>query len=801
MGGEAEVPSSRSAAGGRRIAATYAVVAGLWILFSDRLLGLLVGDPEMLVRWGAVKGLAFVAVTAILLFGVMQRTFGRLERNHARLLISESRARAREIELDRLNHVYFAMARLNHAIAHCHDREELFHQACRILVDEGRFSLAWIGWHDSHSRLVVPVCSWGDRHGGYVAQLRISTDPTDPDGDGPFANAMRSGTPSVCNDLLDDPATAPWREAAEQAAVRAAAAFPVRLADRVQGLLAVYSAEPNVFHEEERVLLEQAASDLSFALDNFEREAQRRRAEVDLAAERRFSDAMMESMPGILYLYDENGRFLRWNRNFETVSGYGPDELASASPLDFFDEAHKPLLAERISEVFRTGEASVEAPFRARDGTTTPYFFTGRRGEINGVPCLVGVGIDISARTRAQENLAKSEQRYRTTLDSILEGCQLLGFDWTYLYLNPAAAVQNRRPNEELLGRRMPEVWPGIEQTPLFQALRRSLEERVPFHEELEFTFPDGCTGWFDVRCQPVPEGIFVLSVDTTDRRAAENALRALNETLELRVAERTAELEAAMIRAESADRLKSAFLATMSHELRTPLNSIIGFTGIIQQGLAGPVNEEQGKQLGMVRASARHLLELINDVLDLSKIEAGQLEVAHEPFDPVASIEHAVSLVMPAADKKGLVVTVESSTPVGEVISDRRRFEQIILNLLNNAIKFTNQGGVTVRIDTIEAFVASGDATRGPALRVCIADTGIGIGAEDLATLFQPFRQLDTGLARQHEGTGLGLAICRRLATLLGGEITATSRPHEGSEFTLVLPLRRPPLPKVEVP
>jgi signal transduction histidine kinase len=223
-----------------------------------------------------------------------------------------------------------------------------------------------------------------------------------------------------------------------------------------------------------------------------------------------------------------------------------------------------------------------------------------------------------------------------------------------------------------------------------------------------------------------------------------------------------------------------------MSHELRTPLNSILGFTGILLKSLAGPITAEQRKQLDMVRVSARHLLALVNDVLDISKIEAGQLEVVHEPFDPGASITRVVALVGPQAEAKGLGLGVHVGAGIGQAIGDARRFEQILLNLLSNAIKFTERGGVSL------TAMVTGDATlgRAPALVVAIADTGIGIRPEHLSSLYQPFQQIDPGLARSHEGTGLGLAICDRLARLMGGTVTADSTWGRGSTFTVTLPL-----------
>jgi PAS domain S-box-containing protein len=571
--------------------------------------------------------------------------------------------------------------------------------------------------------------------------------------------------------------------------LRAAAALPIRVADQVHGLLVVYGGEAGYFQEREVGLLEEAASDLSYAIESLAVAQQRRSAEARARSERLFSETIIESTPGVLYLYDSDGRFLRWNRNFEVASGYSSAEIAGMRPLDFFAPADRALLEERIGQVFSTGSGSVEAPFLAKDGGTTPYFFTGRRIEVDGRACLVGMGIDVSEKRRAEQALRASEERFRTTLDGVLEGCQLIGFDWRYLYLNDAAAVHNRRPNAELLGRTMPESWPGIESTELFAMLDRCMRERVALHRETEFVFLDGTSGWFDVRCQPVPEGIFVLSIDISERKSAELALLELNETLEHRVAERTTELAAALERAEAADRIKSAFLATMSHELRTPLNSIIGFTGILLQGLAGPLNAEQKKQLGMVRGSANHLLELINDVLDLSKIEAGQLEVRSEPVDLPKTIESAVGTIRPLAAKKGLDLRVAVGELPAQLSSDRRRVEQILLNLLNNAVKFTDRGSVSLTAERVEGGGPSADSAG--EVRIRVADTGIGIPPEELGSLFRPFRQLDSGLTRQHEGTGLGLAICRRLSELLGGSVTATSEAGRGSEFTLRLPIR----------
>lgn len=230
----------------------------------------------------------------------------------------------------------------------------------------------------------------------------------------------------------------------------------------------------------------------------------------------------------------------------------------------------------------------------------------------------------------------------------------------------------------------------------------------------------------------------------------------------------------------QEADRLKSIFLASMSHELRTPLNSIIGFTGILLQEMVGRLNEEQKKQLTMVKGSGQHLLDLINDLLDVSKIEAGKADVSVEEFALADVANEVTEAISPAATNKELDVVTKLQDDI-VLLSDRRRVKQVLTNLVSNAVKFTDHGQVTV----------TGKQLEKEQVEFQVSDTGIGMKREDIQRLFQPFQQLDQSLTREDEGTGLGLYLCRKIIDLLGGTIKAESDYGTGSTFTATLPLQ----------
>jgi signal transduction histidine kinase len=252
---------------------------------------------------------------------------------------------------------------------------------------------------------------------------------------------------------------------------------------------------------------------------------------------------------------------------------------------------------------------------------------------------------------------------------------------------------------------------------------------------------------------------------------------------LERKVEERTAELRETSQALELANKHKSEFLANMSHELRTPLNAIIGFSDVMLGGMTGNLSDKQKEFIKDIRDSGRHLLTLINDILDLSKIEAGRMELEVAAFDVRQAMDNAMTLVRTRAENHGIELEQRVGPDVVIYEGDERKFKQVLLNLLSNAVKFTPDGG---RI-TLEAQRMNG------AYVFSVSDTGIGIAPEDQGRIFEEFRQVGRDYARKAEGTGLGLSLAKRLVELHGGSLGVDSEPGRGSTFTFNLPIHTP--------
>jgi len=741
-----------------RIAALYALVAVAWIWYSDRALEALVSDPAARLQWGVWKGVAFVGVTALLLFALMVRAFGALDGTVRRL-------RLQEAELARFNRLYAALSQVNQAIVMSTSRDLLFPRVCEALVQHGGFRIAWIGVPSDPPGLLVPAAVAGD-HLGYLSTVRVSPDDV-PMGRGPSGTAFREGRTVVDNDLMASPPDLPWYAPARRSGLGAAASMPVREGGRVVGILSLYAGEAGYFREREIALLEEAATDLSFALDNFVREAERRRAQAAVAAEQRFSQALVDSVPGVLYLYDDELRFLRWNRSFEVTSGYTAEEIARMKPGDFFPPEDAARVGDRIELVFASGEASVEARLRARDGTLTPHLFTGRRVEVDGRPCLVGVGIDISERVRVEAALRESEERMRQLAENINEVFWLTDVTKAVmLYVSPAYERiwgRSRRELHEHPASWMDAVHPDDRERVVAAAQR---QQEGTYDETYRIVRPDGSQRWVRDRAFPVRDAqgavqrLVGTAVDVTDYLALQ------------------AQLDRAR-RLESIGQLTGG----MAHDFNNLLTVILGNAEVLATRL-GPGHALEPMARLVVEAAERGAA-LTQQLLAFAR---------RQPLRPqvVDVNEVARSVVSLVAPMLGGRITCRLSVAPAPALArvDSVQLDNAVLNLCLNARDAMPEGGTLVvstcvrRLEAGESGVG-GPLTPGDYVELAVEDEGTGIVDEHMDRLFEPFFTTK-GPGR---GTGLGLPMVYGFVRQSGGDVRVWSRPGEGTRFALLLP------------
>ncbi|MCL4079259.1 PAS domain-containing sensor histidine kinase [Coriobacteriia bacterium Es71-Z0120] len=392
---------------------------------------------------------------------------------------------------------------------------------------------------------------------------------------------------------------------------------------------------------------------------------------------------------------------------------------------------------------------------------------------------LYSIVHDVTGAVETQRALEESERRYRTIFEASAQPMLLVSADGARVVdANAAAERFYGSPRERLRAMTIADLSADDPLDAVLEEVRKTVEERQQVGRYRHKT-ASGDARDVEVYATPlVFEGetlLFTIVVDVTDRVRAERELERYRAGLESEVEERTAQLEEAYEQLARANEAKDDFLRSMSHELRTPLNSVIGFSRLLEQELPGPLNDEQKVQVRMIRDAGMHLLSLVDDVLDLSRIEDGRVSVDLAEVDLGALARDAAAAVRPLADEKGLTLEVRART--GAVCrADPQLVRQIVWNLLSNAIKYTEHGSVRVAVDC-----------DGAKARLSVADTGPGMTPEQVERAFEAFTRFRP--PGDSPGTGLGLAISKRLAELLGGRITVESTPGEGSTFTLELP------------
>ncbi len=592
---------------------------------------------------------------------------------------------------------------------------------------------------------------------------------------------LRQGGPDRDADGAGDGRAA----AAATTGLRCALAFPLRVGEEVMGVVELYRRDEA---PADGSLLE-AAGALGRQVGQM---LERRRVAAALGGSEALLRAILDSAPDGVATVDGAGRVVAFNRAAEAMFGLTAAEALGRDLIGLvFPEAaqgaHRRAFARLLA-----GEAGVtgrrlEVDARRADGAGFPIEFSLSETAPPPAPLYTAHMRDITERVAAERLRREHEARFRTAADAIPQLAWRAEADGRVVWFNRRWFEYTGTTPEDMRRR----GWQVVHHPDHVDRVERGLRAAVRAGEPWEDTFPlraaDGSWRWFLSRALPIrregdeanPQGMhargaiagwFGTNTDVTAMREGEQAL------------------EAARDEAEAANRAKSTFIANMSHELRTPLSAIIGYAemlaeeaedGVPPAGLLSDVRKIEG--------NARHLLGLINDVLDLSKVESGRMEAFAEEFELLPLLADVAATARSLAERKGNRLVLRAGDGLGRMHTDATRLRQILLNLLGNAAKFTEGGTITLAVRR----------EPGPAggwLCFAVQDTGIGMTAEQLARLFRRFQQADASTTRRFGGTGLGLALSRAFAVLLGGEVTVSSAPGEGSTFTVRLPATLPP-------
>ncbi|OGU17366.1 MAG: hypothetical protein A2076_03975 [Geobacteraceae bacterium GWC2_53_11] len=574
---------------------------------------------------------------------------------------------------------------------------------------------------------------------------------------------------------------------------------------------------------------EQVEEELRQARDELEERVEQRTREllsVNKQAEEQehLLSAIVQSSDDAIIAKDLDGVILSWNSGAERIYGYSAEEAVGRKISMLIPPDHPQELEQLLTHIKRGERVEHFTTERIRkDGARISISLTaspirGGGGEIEGVS---SIGHDVTDRQEAEKTVRRSEERLKEAQRIAKFGSWELDLTANHLIWSDEIyrifeMDQNKfsASYEAFLALIHPDDRATVD-----AAYTNSVRSRTPYAVDHRLLFPDGrvkyvheqCETSYDVDGNPLRSTGTVQ--DITALKCAEEQIRGLNSGLEKRVVDRTLELqesqqalmnivddlnqkteelENANSKLLELDRLKSMFIASMSHELRTPLNSIIGFSSIIRDEWLGPVNPEQKENLETIQRSGKHLLSLINDVIDVSKIEAGRIEARFEEFDLHDLLTEAVQYVEKDIRDKGLELTIQ----IGHhpLCTDRRRLLQCVINLLSNAVKFTERGGISVSSALVDAGPGDG-GLRTPAkkpllISISVGDSGIGISREDIPKLFEAFVRLDSPLKATIPGTGLGLYLTRKLVVdVLRGDIICQSEEGVGSTFTLTIP------------
>lgn len=801
--------SGKNAWGALKIAGIYLIIGALWILFSDRVASKIALNQQMLTTISIYKGWGFILVTALMLYWLIQRHGMALNLSEQRLLtlMDALPALISYVGKDRryrfTNQTYETWFGSKGDDRHISEvigtnaYEKLAPQIDTVLKGETVTYEAELDLRQAGTRFVsatyVPDIEPHGEVKGFFSLVQDITERKQAEAElRQWADAFEHCAHGIA---IGDPIT--------NRIVVCNTAFALLQKSRSEDIVGstVLSLYAHPEHEHVRRNIQRADQvghaqfeaemirktgetfpvqmdlvsvsgengDLLYRVATAQDITARKQAETEIAEQA----SILAHVNDAVIIANENLIITAWNSAAEQMYGWKAEEVIGRAGDGFLKtEFFSTTREEVIQSLKETGEFSAEVTQLHKNGTR--LYVDARtvavRAENGDIRRLVSVNRDITGRKQAEAEALASEIRYHHILDSMMEGCQIIDHEWRYAYINEVAARQGQHKQEELLHHTMMEMYPGIENTELFDVLKLCMEERISKRMDNQFVFPDGSMGWYELSIQPTREGIFILSTDITERKRIEAEILRLNERLEERVIERTAQLHAA-------NRELEAFSYSVSHDLRAPLRAINGYTRILLEDYASKLDEEGNRVCAVIINETQRMGALIDDLLSFSRLSRKEMQSTR--IDMKALV-HSVYGELTTEERREHIDLKIGRLP--SVEGDPALMHQVWVNLISNAIKFTSKRD--------RAFIEVGSKKSDDENIYYVRDNGAGFDIQYVDKLFGVFQRLHS--ENEFEGTGVGLAIVQRVVQRHGGRVWAEGETDKGATFYFALPKER---------
>lgn len=812
-------------------------------------------------------------------------------------------------KLIKANRLYLFISQINKMIVRSNDEQTLFSEACAIAVGIGKFRMAWIGMIDFDTKKVIPVMIAGEDH-NYLSSIEIlSIDDNVPGGRRPASIAIREGKYVICNDIEKDLQMLPWREEALRRGYFSLIAVPIKKFGKVIGSFSFYASEKNFFDAEEIALLEEATADVSFALENFEKESLRKKAEESVFKSEKRYHTLTEISPVGIFRMDASGNTTYVNSYWCQISGLSFQEAIENGWLSAVHKEDRKGLFNVWEIATRQKKKSVsEYRFVRPDGSIT-WVMGQAIPEINvekKIVGYIGTTTDITKRKKAEEEFQKVHKKMEAIFDAIPDLLFEVDIDGRIYNYHSRRDDLSAMHENLFLSKTFSEVLPPDVANLCLSAIQEASQKGFSTGRQYSLPFPDGLH-WFELSIAPMQESIdedihfICLSRDITSIKQSGYALQKskeryrgllnnldagiviyasdtsiivsnrkatellglsykqmkgkmavnppwefLNEDYSVMPIEKypvnqiisgkqaiknitvgvnrletneiawllvngfpdiddkgniseivisflditeqklmEIELKKAKEQAEAANKAKSDFLAKMSHEIRTPLNGIIGFTNLLMKS---NLIDDKLEYMSTVNESANILMQIVNDVLDFSKIESGKMELDIEEINLFELTNHVIDLFKYQAIQKKIKLSLNIDNNVPQyILADSIKLKQILVNLLGNSLKFTDYGEIRLDISEIVSLNENESS-----INFSVKDTGIGIKEKNNQKIFNSFIQEDNSTSRKFGGTGLGLTISNQLLVLMDSKLELKSKFGEGSDFFFTIKLKK---------